>query len=80
MLKMSFYDGTLDKAKAKTEILKSEKHCEYTYGLSYRNPTTYHKPVTKDEAIKLIDQASLLDITENDEVIHLNEYSENDMW
>ena len=80
MLKMSFYDGTLDRAQAKETISKSDKECKYTYGLGYRGPTTNHKPISKEEAMNIIDTQSLLDITEHEDYFHLNAYSSNDMW
>lgn len=80
MLKMSFYDGTLNREEAKEYILNSEKPCKYTYGLGYRNPATDHIFITKEEAIKIIDTESLLDIKEHDTYIHLNAFSANDMW
>lgn len=80
MLKMSFYNGTLDRQKAKEYIDASSKPCQYTYGLGYRNPTTNHKPISKIEAMEIINKESLLDITEYADYIHLNAYSDNDMW
>lgn len=80
MIKMSFYDGTLDRAKAKELIDASDKPCQYTYGLGYRNPTTNHKPISKIEAMEIIDREGLLNITEYEKYIHLNAYSGNDMW
>ena len=80
MLKMSFYDGTLDREVAKNIIINSDKPCLYTYGLGYRNPTTNHKPISKEEALEIVKTKSLLDITEHDEYFHLNAYSDNDMW
>ena len=80
MLKMSFYDGTLDREIAKNIIVNSDKPCLYTYGLGYRNPTTNHKPISKEEALEIIKTKSLLDITEHDDCFHLNAYSSNDMW
>jgi hypothetical protein len=80
MLTMSFYNGTLDREKAKQIILASEKPCKYTYGLGYRGPTTNNKPISKEEAMKIIDTQSLLDITERENDFHLNAYSDNDMW
>lgn len=80
MLKMSFYDGTLDRSKAKGFIYGTSKPLKYTFGLGYRNPTTHNKPISKDEAIKIIDTKSLLDIEEHDDYVHLNAYSANDMW
>lgn len=80
MLEMSFYNGTLDREKAKKIIAETAKPLKYTYGLSYRNPTTHNKPITKDEAIRIIENQSLLDIEDKGEYIHLNAYSSNDMW
>lgn len=80
MLRMSFFDGTLNREKAKEYILNSEKPCRYTYGLSYRNPTTNNIFITKEEALEIIAKESLLDVKEHDTYIHLNAYSSNDMW
>ena len=80
MLKMSFFDGTLNREKAKEYILNSEKPCRYTYGLGYRNPTTHNIFITKEEALEIIAKESLLDVREHDTYIHLNAYSSNDMW
>lgn len=80
MLKMSFYDGTLNIDLAKEAVMNFTKPCIYTSGLSYRNPATYRQPVTKEEAIKIIENEPLLHITEEENAIHLNAYSENDMW
>lgn len=80
MINMSFYDGTLNRAKAKEVITATDKPLKYTYGLGYRNPTTNRKPISKDEAIKIIDTKSLLDIREYEDYIHLNAYSDNDMF
>lgn len=80
MLKMSFFDGTLNREKAKEYILNSEKPCRYTYGLGYRNPTINNIFITKEEALEIIVKESLLDVREHDTYIHLNAYSSNDMW
>ena len=80
MLKMSFYDGTLKRDEAKTAILETTKEIKYTYGLSFRNPTTNKKPITKEEALEIIDKESLLDINEYEDYILLNAFSSNDMW
>ena len=80
MLKMSFFDGTLNREKAKEYILNSEKPCRYTYGLGYRNPTTNNIFITKEEALEIIAKESLLEVREHDTYIHLNAYSSNDMW
>lgn len=81
ILKMSFYDGTLDREKAKIIIKKSrERRITYTYGFGFRNPTTNHAPKTKEEAYEIIDNQGYLDIDFNETEIHLNAFSSNDMW
>ena len=80
MLKMSFFDGSLDREKAIEAIMTTYKPCTYTYGLRYRNPTTKDVYITKEEAIEIINRESLLDITEYENRIDLNAYSANDMW
>lgn len=80
MLKMSFYKGTLDKLEALNLINTTEKLCVYTEGYEYRNPTTHRKPLSKQEAIDLIQNGETMDITEEENVIHINEFSCNDMW
>ena len=80
MLKMSFYNGTLDKNELKSFVLATSKPIVYTYGLGMRNPTTYRKPVSVDEAIQIVDAQSLLDATEENDCVHLNAFSDNDMW
>lgn len=77
---MSFYSGTLDRAKAKVIIQKSSRPLSYTYGFSYRNPTTNHVPKTMEQAFEIIDNESYLDITFSENEIHLNAFSGNDMW
>lgn len=80
MLKMSFFDGTLDREKAIKTIVMTKKPCTYTFGLRYRNPTTKDVYITKEEAIEIVKKESLLDIKEYEDRIDLNAYSSNDMW
>ena len=80
MLKMSFFDGTLNRNKLEEFIRTTNKPIRYTYGLGYRHPTTYKVPVSVEEAIKIIKTEGLLDATEYEDYIHLNAYHENDMW
>jgi len=69
-----------DKNDAINYIEKLDKPCVYTYGLEYKHPTTHRVPVTKEEAIEKIKNNSLVDITEETDVIHINAYSSNDMY
>lgn len=80
MIKMSFYNGTLDRKEAMKLVSDTDKKLVYTYGYEYRNPITHRKPITLDEAIDKIKNESLLDITEEEDCIHLNAFSSNDMW
>lgn len=61
-------------------IKNTNKPLVYTYGYAWKSPTTYRVPIDKEEALKRIERNSLTDITEEDEVIHINQFSENDMW
>lgn len=80
MLNMSFYNGTLDRKVLKRFIEDTDKPIRYTYGLGYRNPTTNKVLVDKAKALEIVETESLLDAGENDEYLHLNAYSGNDMW
>lgn len=55
MIKMSFYDGTLDRAKAREVVETSEKPLMFRYGFAYRGAEK--RPITKEKAnnVALID-------------------------
>ena len=79
MLKMSFYDGTLDRARAKEVVEASEKPLMFRFGFAYRGAEK--RPVTKERALSIIeDSGNYLDIEESETEILLNTYSSNDMW
>lgn len=79
MIKMSFYDGTLDRAKAREVVEASEKPLMFRYGFAYRGAEK--RAITKEKALKIIeDTGNYLDVTETDNEILLNTYSSNDMW
>lgn len=80
MLKMSFYDGTLNRKKLIEFIENTDKRIEYTYGLAYRHPTTYHKLISKENAMAIAQNACFLDADEYSDYLHLNAYSDNDMF
>ena len=78
MIKMSFYDGTLDRAKAREVVETSEKPLLFRYGFAYRGAEK--RPITKEKALSIIDDSgNYLDITETDNEILLNTFSSNDM-
>lgn len=79
-LNMSFFHNTLNRYVAKKKIEASDKPLVYTYGYEYRCPSTHRVPIDKEKAFKIIDKNGYLDITEEENCIHLNEFSDNDMW
>lgn len=79
MIKMSFYDGTLDRSKAKEVVEASEKPLMFRFGFAYKGAEK--RPITKEKALSIIeDSGNYLDIEENETEILLNTYSSNDMW
>ena len=79
MIEMSFYNGTLDKKKAEEFIKNTDKPIVYTYGFEYRNPTTHRKPISKEKAIQILNE-EWCDLTEEENDVHLNAFSANDMF
>lgn len=73
-------EKSYNKDRALALIHLSEKPIKYTHGLGYRGPTTHNQPITKDKALKIIEEESLIDIRENEEYIHINTYSGNDLF
>lgn len=61
-------------------IQSTDKPCRYTYGYTWKNPTTYKVPITKEEAIAKLNSNGYVDADEQDDCIHINEFSANDMW
>lgn len=80
MLKMSFFNGTLNKEDLIKFVENTDKEIRYTYGLGYRNPTTNRELITKDRALEIIASESFLDADEEDEYLHLNAFSANDLY
>lgn len=80
MLKMSFYDGTMDKDKLKEFIMKTQKKIRYTHGLRFRGPRICDVPIDKDEALIIVDEYALIDANETERFLDINTYSSNDMF
>ena len=80
MLNMSFYNGTLNRAELIDFISNTEKPIKYTFGFLYKDPATKYKPISKQEAIDIVNVADLLDADERQDFLHLNAYSINDMY
>ena len=79
-IKMSFYRGTLDRKRLAEYAKITSKDIRYTYGFSYRNPTTNKKLISKEEALEIIEKEGFLDADEDCETLFLNAYSANDMF
>ena len=80
MLKMSFYNGTLNRDVLKNFIENTNKEIRYTFGLEYRNPTTHKVLMSKEKALDIVKNESRLDAEEFDTYLHLNAFSDNDLW
>lgn len=62
-------------------IKRTKRKLLYTHGLSYRSPTTHNEPVTAERALQIIKTYGWYDIdATHDDYIHINTYSDNDMW
>lgn len=78
-MKMSFYNGTLDRQKL-IELINKAEDIRYTYGYAWKRPTTLRKPITKAMALQIVNSQSLLDADDESGYLHLNAFSESDMW
>jgi len=83
MIKWSFYSKDYCNC-TKDEMIEfvktTTKPFKYTYGLGYRNPTTNHVPITQEQAIKYATGNGMTDVQEYEDYVHINQYSDNDMW
>lgn len=77
MLKMSFYNGTLDRNTAKDVVKSTQKKLMYRYGFGWKGAEK--RPIEKESALNVIEKESFLDIEESEEEILLNAFSCNDM-
>ena len=77
MLKMSCYNGTLDRTKAKQVVESTDKILKYRLGFAYRGAKAI--PIEKEKALLIIENECCLDVDETDTEIVLNAYTSNDM-
>lgn len=81
MINYSFFS---DSENSKEEALKllqtTKKEIRYTYGLKFRNPTTYEVPIDNSKALELFLKNSLNDVVEHENYIDFNQYSSNDLY
>lgn len=80
MLKMSFFDGTLNKKAAIAYLKKTDKPYFYTVGFKSKRPLIYDNLITLKKAIEIIEKESLLDIAEYQDRIELNAFTWNDLF
>lgn len=73
---MSFYDGTLDRNKAKELVETTTKQLMYRCGYQYKGARK--EPIDKNEAMTILND-SYLDVIETDTEVILNTYTENDL-
>ena len=73
---MSFYDGTLDRNKARELVETTTKQLMYRCGFQFKGARKH--PIDKDEAMTVL-KDSYLDVIETDTEVILNTYTENDM-
>lgn len=60
-------------------LLKTKRPIRYTYGLSYRNPTTNKVLIPVEKAVACVRKGGFVDVRAEKDCIYINEYSENDM-
>lgn len=80
MLKMSFSDGTLNRGELRQFIKDTDKKILFTYGLTFRNPATNKKEITKEDALEIVSVENLLDAKEYQDYLFLNAFSSNDLY
>lgn len=73
---MSFYDGTLNRDKARELVETTTKQLMYRCGYQYKGARK--EPIDKDEAMTVLND-SYLDVIETDTEVILNTYTENDL-
>lgn len=84
MFKYSFYriggepKTTIEDAIKFVE--ETNKPFVYTYGLEYRRPATHRVPKDRDWSITKVHGNGMIDVVEEDNVVHIKEVSANDMW
>lgn len=68
---------------ARLDFLKCheiEKQVLYTWGYSFMNPTTHNKPISIDDAKKIINEEPWWDAKEDKDAIYINTFSESDLY
>ncbi len=81
MLKYSFMSrySNCTKEDAVNFLRTTNKPIKYTYGFEYKHPTTHKVPIDAETAIQNMNK-HWTDVTEYEDYVHVNSYSDNDMW
>lgn len=58
----------------------TDKPIVYTLGLEFRGPATHRVPMSREEAVKKLKSAALVDVDEETDCVHVNEMTGSDMW
>ena len=69
-----------DKAKIIAVIQKTDRKIYYTDGLGYKAPAINKQLTSKADALRIVQNASMLDCSAKQDGIYLNTYSASDMW
>lgn len=80
MFKYDFLKDKMRKEDLISFIENTDKNIEYTHGFAYRDPLTHNEPISKKEAVKIINEISSIEIEEEENRVHINTYSWNDMF
>lgn len=80
----SFYSNDNSKFKTRAEVLEyvanSTKPMKHTHGFGYRNPSINRRDIPLSTALHLVENECYVDVSEYDDYIHINTFSEMDMW
>lgn len=81
MINYSFFSESKNTKEEALKLLQdTNKKILYTYGLKFRQPTTYEEPIKNSEALKLFLDNPLNDVVEYENYIDFNQYSSNDLY
>jgi len=82
LLKYSFDSryANCTKDEAVRLLETTEKPIVYTLGLEFRGPGTHRVPMAREEAIKKLKSAAVVDVDEEKDCVHVNEMTGSDMW
>lgn len=81
MMKYSFVSkySNCTKEQAIEFVKTTEKPFKYTYGLGYRKPSIHNMPISREDALSHMGKC-MVDMEEYENYVHINRYSEMDMW